>query len=180
MQRVSVVGTTGSGKSTFAERLAHVINAQAIHLDDLMWLPNWQKRDDEEYTALLTRALQEERWVVDGNTRKSRALVWNNADTVIWLNYPFWVNFTRLLLRTLQRIRDKTEIFPGCQESFKTQFFSRDSLLLWFFHTYWRRKKEYRKLFESQQFPHLRVIVIEKPRQAQQWLAALTEEEPGL
>jgi len=51
---------------------------------------------------------------------------------------------------------------------------------LWFFHTYWRRKKEYRKLFESQQFPHLRVIVIEKPRQAQQWLAALTEEEPGL
>ena len=175
MQRVSVVGTTGSGKSTFVERLAVAIDSQAIHLDDLMWLPDWQKRDDDAYSELLTTALQAERWVVDGNTRKSRALVWNNADTVIWLNYSFWVNFTRLLLRTLRRIRDKTEIFPGCQESFKTQFFSRDSLLLWFFRTYWRRKKEYRDLFESQQFPHLRVIVIEKPRRANQLLAALNE-----
>lgn len=175
MQRVSVVGTTGSGKSTFAERLAVAIDAQAIHLDDLMWLPDWQRRDDDAYTELLTTALQAERWVVDGNTRKSRALVWNNADTVIWLNYSFWVNFTRLLLRTMKRIKEKTEIFPGCQESFKTQFFSRDSLLLWFFRTYGRRKKEYKDLFESQQFPHLRVIVIEKPRQAHQWLAALNE-----
>jgi adenylate kinase family enzyme len=113
MQRVSVVGTTGSGKSTFAERLAQAIDAQAIHLDDLMWLPDWQKRDDDEYTALLTSALQTERWVVDGNTRKSRSLVWNNADTVIWLNYSFWVNFMRLLLRTVQRIRKKNRNLSG-------------------------------------------------------------------
>ena len=40
-RRIAVVGTTSSGKSTLAEKLAQKIGADFIELDALHWEPNW-------------------------------------------------------------------------------------------------------------------------------------------
>ena len=103
MKRVVVIGTTGSGKSTFARQLAQKIQADWISLDQLSWMPDWQQRSRPEYQILLSEQLEKEAWVVDGNTRESREMLWGMADTVVWLNYSFWVNFNRLFFRTMQR-----------------------------------------------------------------------------
>jgi adenylate kinase family enzyme len=42
LPRVSVVGTSGCGKTTFARRLAQIIGCEFIELDAIHWLPNWK------------------------------------------------------------------------------------------------------------------------------------------
>lgn len=39
-QRIVVIGSTGSGKTTLANQLAHTLNLPHIELDALHWEPN--------------------------------------------------------------------------------------------------------------------------------------------
>jgi len=43
MRRINVVGTSASGKSTFARMLAQKLQLDYIELDDLFWLDDWQE-----------------------------------------------------------------------------------------------------------------------------------------
>ncbi|HEX9239346.1 MAG TPA: hypothetical protein VF910_01650, partial [Candidatus Bathyarchaeia archaeon] len=40
-QRISVVGTIGAGKTTFARKTSKLLDAPHIELDALHWEPNW-------------------------------------------------------------------------------------------------------------------------------------------
>ena len=40
--RINVVGTAGSGKSTFAKSIAKKFNAPYVQLDEIFWKPNWK------------------------------------------------------------------------------------------------------------------------------------------
>lgn len=175
MNRVVVVGSSGVGKSTFAKNLAGIIAGDYLELDRLCWMPNWEQRSDEESNQVLSEFLQAERWVVDGNYSRFRDRVWQDADAVIWLNYPYWLNAFRLLKRTIQRVWQKQEVFEGCRESFRSQFLSKDSLLLWFIKTYGPRKQAFERIFAENQYPHLTVFEFKHPREAAFFLAALEE-----
>jgi len=177
MKRVIVIGTTGSGKSTMANHLAEIIDAPVIALDELLWMPDWQQRDKAEYLEMLQEKIKAEKWVIDGNTRRNRELVWGEADTVIWLNYGFCVNYSRLLIRTIRRVISKEEVMPGCVETFQSQFLSSDSLLIWFFKTHWKRKKDYRKALAEDTYQHLQVIEFKRPGQAKKLLQSLRNEK---
>lgn len=42
LQRVVIVGTSGSGKTTMARELSVLLGTPHIELDALQWLPGWQ------------------------------------------------------------------------------------------------------------------------------------------
>src|SRR5882757_1127622 len=67
MRRVSVVGTTGSGKTIFARDLACALDAERIELDMLYWGPNWTERPIEIFMRETDAATARERWVADRN-----------------------------------------------------------------------------------------------------------------
>ena len=46
--RINVIGTSGSGKSSFSKRLAEKLDVPYIELDALHWKPNWTESTDEE------------------------------------------------------------------------------------------------------------------------------------
>jgi adenylate kinase family enzyme len=89
MQRISVIGATGSGKTTVARRTAEALGVPHIELDALHWEPDWEEAPLEVFRERVSDAIQGERWVVDGNYSKVRDMVWGRADTVLWLDYPF-------------------------------------------------------------------------------------------
>jgi len=107
MKRVIVVGTSGSGKTTFARQLAQRRGWAHIELDNLHWEADWQEADLETLTARVTHAMQADSWAMDGNYSKISHLTWPRADTIIWLDYPRWLVMGRVIRRThMHQVKD--------------------------------------------------------------------------
>jgi adenylate kinase family enzyme len=171
LQRIVVVGTTGSGKTTMAGRLSQKLGFPHTELDALNWGPNWTMRPDEIFRSLVDQATQGERWVIDGNYSRSRDIVWSRADTVVWLDYSLALIMWRLWWRILRRGVLREELWSGNRERLWVHFFSRDSLFLWALNTYKRRKREYPALLSSPDYSHLKLVHLRSQRQAKNWLS---------
>lgn len=171
-RRIAVVGTTSSGKSTLAERLARKISADFIELDALHWEPNWVEAPNEVFRERVEEAIEAGAWVVAGNYRVVRELIWDKAEAVIWLDYPFHIVFWRLFKRTIRRAVTQEELWNGNREKFRghLKLWSEKSLFHWLFKTYWRRKREYPALFSLPENAHLKIIHFKHPQETEGFL----------
>ncbi len=169
MQRVVVIGTSGSGKTTFAASLARRLNVPHIELDDLHWNPQWVETPTNEFLVKVDAATQSQAWVVDGNYSKARALVWPRADTLIWLDYPFPLVISRLLWRTLRGLARKDVRCNGNRESWRN-LFSRHSIIVWAFQSHWRNQRTYSQAMTDPAYSHLQKLRFRSPKEADAWL----------
>lgn len=168
--RISVIGTSGSGKTTFAQRLAQRLGVPHVELDSIHWGPNWTPLPLEIFRERVAEALKGDAWACDGNYSKVRDIVWRRADTVVWLDYPMPLVMARVIRRTLRRTLTREELWSGNQERFWEAFFGRDSIVRWALTTYNRRRREYPVLFSQPEYAHLQVIRLPSPRAARTWL----------
>lgn len=176
--RIAVVGTSCSGKTTLARRLAHLTGLPHIELDRLHWLANWTPKPLPEFRAAVSEHVAAPQWVLDGNYSKVRDIVWSRAVHLVWLNLPFPVVMWRALTRTARRIVTREELYSGNRENLKTALFEPDSIIWWVIKTHKRRQREYRALIDQQIYPHL---IVHEVRQPQVDLPALLRavQEPG-
>jgi adenylate kinase family enzyme len=110
MQRIAIVGNTGSGKTTLGERLAECLGYPLIDLDAIHWGPAWTPAPQEEFRGRVAAALDGPTWITAGNYSKARDITWGRADTLIWLDYPLAVSLARLFRRTVGRIVTREEL----------------------------------------------------------------------
>ncbi len=144
MQRVVVFGTTGSGKSTLADRLAARTGLRVVELDALFWGRDWQPAPLELFRHRVERETRDEGWIVVGNYGQVRDLVWQPADTLVWLDLPLPQVMWRLLRRTVRRAATREELWgTGNRESFRNAFLSRQSILLWAMKTHRRNREKF-------------------------------------
>lgn len=172
-QRIVVVGVTGSGKTTLASQLAEARRLAHIELDALHWEPNWTAATTKVFRERLMQALSGDAWVVDGNYSKVRDMLWQRADTIIWLDYALPLILWRLWRRTLWRILKRRELWNGNYETWRGTFFSRDSLFIWALQTHKRYRREYAELLANPAQAHLAAVHLCSPRATQRWLANL-------
>lgn len=170
LERVVVIGSSCSGKTTYARRLSNHLGQPHIELDALNWLPNWVQRSTEDFRSLVAEAVSVERWVVDGNYGKARDVVWPRATCVVWLNYGFPTVMARALRRTLKRAMSGEELYSGNRESLRMAFLQKDSLLLWIITTFRRRRRDFTSLRANQTFPQLRWVEFKTPKEAERFL----------
>jgi adenylate kinase family enzyme len=174
-QRIVVIGTTSSGKSTLAEQLSRTLGLTYIELDALYWERHWKPASLEDFRARVETATRSPSWAVAGNYHVVRDLIWPRAEAVIWLDYPLPTVFWRLLTRTIRRGVTQEELWNGNREAIWPQFklWSDDSLFHWLFKTYWRRKREVPLLLRLPEYAHLNVMHFTAPREAEAWLKAM-------
>ncbi len=165
--RIAIIGTTGSGKTTLAKQLSQYLNIQHIELDALHFTSQWQEVPDDLFRQRVQHATNQNQWITDGNYSILRDIIWQKADCIIWLNYSFTINFSRLVKRTLGRVIGRQELWHGNKESLKTTL-SKDSIILWFFKTYRRNRTNYPQLFAHERHKHLQVLTITHPKNALQ------------
>ena len=145
MRRVVVItSAAGSGGTTFARTLAGLLDVQFVELDAIHWQPGWAELDADEFRRRVEPIVAEENWVIDGRYRgKLGDLVFDRADTVVWIDLPRRVWLPRLVGRTLSRVVRRQELWNGNRESLRNVFLRRDSLILFALRNERRRRKRY-------------------------------------
>jgi adenylate kinase family enzyme len=173
--RISVKGSSGSGKSTFSAELARRLGLAYIELDALHHGPDWSEPTAEEFRARVRKAIDGAPggWVVDGNyDSKLGDLVVDEADTIVWLDLPLSVKFPRVWRRTLHRIRNDVELWNGNRETWHDALASRDSIFVWALRSHVRHRRQWPKRFGGD----ARVVRLRSQHEAARWLEAATEE----
>ena len=159
MRRVSVVGNSGSGKTTFGRRLSELLRVPFVELDSLHHLPDWQPIDPPLFVARVREMTDEEGWVIDGNYRAvvSDGPVWERADTVIWLDMPTRVHMYRVVRRTLRRVVTREELWNGNREPFSNLYRldPTENVIVWSWTNRHRHRARLLEAMDSPAYSHL-------------------------
>ena len=169
--RVRVLGTAGSGKTTFARALATRLGVPHLELDRLHHRAGWVPAPLEEFRAELAAfvAAAPDGWVVDGNYQERAAGLMEQADTVVWLDFPRPVVMRRVVRRTVVRSLTRRELWNGNRER-PAGMLSRnpeDNIVLWA----WRTHGPNRVRFAAAAGPHW--VRLRSPGEARRWLSAV-------
>jgi adenylate kinase family enzyme len=172
MKRINIIGTTGSGKSTFASALSDNLSYPYIQIDQIFWKPDWEETADHELLLKLAEAVSGDCWVLDGNYNRTNHIKWERADTIVWIDFGFIRTFLQLLKRTIVRAAMKQELWYGTgnKETFYRSFMSKKSILVWYFKSYRRNRSQYSALMKSDEYDHIKWYRLRTPREASKFL----------
>jgi len=115
-RRVVVTGLAGAGKSTFSRALSAKTGLPLIHLDLHFWKPGWVEPSDDEWREKQRGLLAGDAWIADGNYHATLDLRLERADTVVFLDTPWWTCARRAFVRGLRR-PPGTVMPDGCDDS---------------------------------------------------------------
>ncbi len=173
LRRVVVLGVTGAGKSTLAHELARLLDAPHVELDAFHHGPGWVPRSDEEFAARVAAVRSQPRWVVDGNyVSRVSGVLWRHADLVVWLDLPLRVVLPRIVLRTVRRIRQGTELWSGNRERWDA-ILGRGSLLRWAVTARRKYRAQYPALLADLERAGVRVERLRSRAAVDRWLAGV-------
>lgn len=88
MKKIIVIGCSGSGKTTFAEKLRDKIEIELFYLDAIWHRPDRTHISREEYDARLSEILALDSWIIDGNYSRTIETRMAACDTVLFFNLP--------------------------------------------------------------------------------------------
>ncbi|HEX2674413.1 MAG TPA: hypothetical protein VHM25_26235, partial [Polyangiaceae bacterium] len=169
-------GASGSGKSTFSQRLASQLAQPLIEMDALFWNRNWSESPDEQFFARLRSALAQPRWVLDGNYDRTLPIKWQDVTAVIWLDYSLPRTLLQGIQRGLFRAWTRVELWPGTgnRESFRTTFFSKKSVLLWSLRSHAKLRTRYGARMTDPAYAQIAFFRLRSPAEAQAFLQSIT------
>lgn len=177
ISRVNVIGTSGSGKSTFSKKLAEALQFPFIEMDKIFWGPKWKWPSDQDFFANLKTALDKPNWVLDGNYTRTVPIKWEKIDLVIWLDYSFSITLLQAVKRAARRAWTKEELWEGTgnRESFRKSFFSKDSIIWWTITTHKNVRQKYVNYLVDPKFAHIKFIRLRNHKEAEIFLKTISK-----
>ena len=161
--------------------VANAIGAPHLELDGVFHQADWQPLESELFRARVAEFVGGDAWVVDGNYSRVQDLVWQRADTVLWLDLPRRRIMAQLARRTLQRMLTRTELWNGNTESVRN-LLSLDpevSILRWAWTQHDKYAARYREAQEDPANQHLNFVRISSRGAAARIVASLARQPPA-
>ena len=166
MERILIIGCSGSGKSRLARELKEKLGLPLIHLDQLWHKEGWRHITREEFDSRLAMAMNMDRWIIDGNYSRTIPQRLPKCDTIIYLDFERW----ECLLGVAQRIltyrgKVRPDMAEGCPERFDWEFIK----FIWNFNKN-NRVMNYTYLAQAK---HAEQIVLKNRREVRAFLKSL-------
>lgn len=122
-RRILVIGSPGSGKSTFSRKLSDITGVHLIHLDKEFWNHGWVETPRDEWVKKQERMMSGAEWIIDGNYGGTLDLRIEKADTIICFQLSRTVCLLRYFKRVLTNMNKIRPDMPeGCPEHFDFKF----------------------------------------------------------
>jgi adenylate kinase family enzyme len=175
-RRVSVVGPTGAGKTTLAQRVAAAIDAPHLELDAVNLQANWQPLPADQFLARVSRFVEGAAWVVDGNYPSIQlGAVWPAADTVVWLDLGRSTVMRQTVWRSLKRAYFREVLWNGNREWLRhvLSWDAEKSPIRHSWTTFEPSRRRYRKAMADPAWAHLRFVRLTTRGEVDAYLAGL-------
>lgn len=166
MKRILIIGNAGSGKTTFAIRLAEKTGLPLVHLDKLYWNGNWEHITRAAFDDILQKELEKQAWIIDGNFNRTLPHRLKYCDTVFYFDVPtitcLW-GITKRIVKSYGKTRN--DMGGNCPEYFDKQKLSLYRNVIAF-------KKQHRREYSNilMQTKGIQVITFKNRRQARLYL----------
>ena len=171
------MGGSCAGKTTVSRRLAEKLGVPHIEIDALHHDVGWNEAPADVLRARVQAAFDaaSDGWVADGNYRsKLGSLILEQADTVVFLDPPFFRTFGRSVRRTLARTITREELWNGNREQLR-HFFTRYWIPWWVLQTHRHYSREIPK--RAAEHPHLAVVRLRGDAEVDAWLQSIQATE---
>jgi adenylate kinase family enzyme len=181
VERIAVVGSPGSGKSTVARAVSVALGIPHLELDSVFHQPGWAELPADEFRDAVRAFTDRDAWVVDGNyTRQGIAdLVWPRADTVVWLDLPRSQTMRRVGARTIRRISRGEKLWNDNQERWRNLVDPRpeENILLWTWTRYNKVKQQYARRFDDPQWSDVNRVRLTSSGEVDAFLQAVVSSQ---
>lgn len=113
MNKVVVFGKPGGGKSTLSRKLSAETGIKLCALDLIEYKKNGERVSPEEYSKKHADLIATDNWIIEGlGTLKSFWLRIDAADTLIYVDLPYYVHYWWVTKRLLKSCFVKPEGWP--------------------------------------------------------------------
>lgn len=161
-----VIGSPGSGKSTFSTKLAKITGLKLIHLDKEFWNYGWIETPREEWVKKQKCLISSDQWIVDGNYGGTLDVRLEKVDTVICFKLSRIVCILSYLKRVITNLNKVRPDMPeGCTEKFDFQFMK----YIWNF----PKSSGQRNMDKLEKSKVKQIIIFKNRREANQYIMKL-------
>jgi adenylate kinase family enzyme len=154
--KICVIGYSGSGKSTFSQKLKMIYDIPLIHIDAIFFEENWQVRNETIVQTELANFIHQENWIIDGNYSRFVIERFDLAKTIYIFDFNRIKCFYCAILRRIKYHRKQRDsVANGCNEKLDFEF------MFWLLY---KGRKKNKKWFKTIQQMHPNKIVVFKRR----------------
>lgn len=140
-------------------------------MDALFHGPAWTVRGS--HLADVEAFTSEPRWVTDSaGYAMSRDLLWDRADTLVWLDLPRWQAELRVLRRSLVRGLLRQQLWNGNRESL-LDWRDPEHPVRWTWSEHSRKRAQVAARLADPRWAHVQTVHLRTAAEARRWLRTL-------
>lgn len=103
-KKIFIVGSPGSGKTTLARKLSHLLDIPHYDLDDIRHPHEGVKRTDKQAIPLVNELISKRTWIIEGVYISWVKECLDKTDLIIWLDIPYHIALYRITMRYIRNV----------------------------------------------------------------------------
>ena len=170
MNRILILGNSGSGKSTFASNLANILHIDYLHLDKLVYPISWDKPEHENMEKEVSEFVKNDSWIIDGNYLNHALVRFDLCDTIFFLDINRFV-----CLRSVIHRKNKYKGKQRESRSAKVDEKINASFIKWVFIDFYRTSRHKIKQILQENQNNKTIIIFKTRKQVIQYLKEISK-----